>query len=140
MLPLLRAYPSTPDGVAAWLVAMGAAGGVTVRLDGEVHRLDDLPEPAGSAMRAALAQCVVNVRRHAGVTEAWIAVAAPPGEVSVTVVDEGVGFEPDAVPRDRLGLSESVRGRLERCGGSVRVWSSPGAGTSVHLTVPTSVP
>lgn len=140
VLPLLRADPSTPDGVAAWLVAMGAAGGVTVRLDGEVHRLDDLPEPAGSAMRAALAQCVVNVMRHAGVTEAWIAVAAPPGEVSVTVVDEGVGFDPDAVPRDRLGLSESVRGRLERCGGSVRVWSSPGAGTSVHLTVPTSVP
>jgi signal transduction histidine kinase len=90
-------------------------------------------------MRAALEQCLVNVVRHAGVTEAWLAAAADAGEVSVTIVDEGVGFDPDAVPHDRLGLSESVVGRLERCGGTVRVWSSPGAGTSVHVTIPAAV-
>jgi|GEM_PF-2625582 len=139
VLPLLHAEVPAPDGVAAWLVSIGAAGGVAVRLDGEVHALDVLPEPAGSAMRAALEQCVVNIVRHAGVTEAWVAVAATADEVSVTVVDEGVGFDPDAVPRDRLGLSESVRGRLERCGGTVRVWSRPGAGTSVHVTIPAGV-
>lgn len=139
VLPLLHAEVPAPDGVAAWLVSIGAAGGVAVRLDGEVNALDRVADPAGSAMRAALEQCVVNIVRHAAVTEAWVAVAAAPGEVSVTVVDEGVGFDPDAVPRDRLGLSESVRGRLERCGGTVRVWSSPGAGTSVHLTVPAGV-
>ena len=139
VLPLLHADSPAPDGVAAWLVSIGAAGGVTVRLDGEVHFLDRVAEPAGSAMRAALEQCVVNVVRHAGVTEAWIAASAAPDEVSVTIVDEGVGFDPDAVPHDRLGLSESVVGRLERCGGTVRVWSSPGAGTSVHLTVPAVV-
>jgi signal transduction histidine kinase len=139
VLPLLHADSPAPDGVAAWLVSIGAAGGVTVRLDGEVHCLDRVAEPAGSAMRAALEQCVVNVVRHAGVTEAWIAASAAPDEVSVTIVDEGVGFDPDAVPHDRLGLSESVVGRLERCGGTVRVWSSPGAGTSVHLTVPAVV-
>jgi signal transduction histidine kinase len=140
VLPLLHADPLLPDGVAAWLVSIGAAGGVRVRLEGEVAALDRVPDPAGSALRSALEQCVVNIVRHAGVGEAWLAAAASATELSVTVVDEGVGFDPDAVPRDRLGLSESVRGRLERCGGAVRVWSSPGAGTSVHVTVPIGAP
>lgn len=138
MLPVLRADPEPiVDGEAARLVSIAEAGGVRLRLEGDVAALDRVPEPAGSALRSALEQCVVNVARHAGVAEAWLAVAASPAELSATVVDEGVGFDPDAVPRDRLGLSESVRGRIERCGGSVRVWSSPGAGTSVHLVVPT---
>jgi signal transduction histidine kinase len=140
VLPLLHADPVLPEGMAAWLVSIGAAGGVRVRLEGEIAALDRVPDPAGSALRSALEQCVVNIVRHAGVGEAWLAAAASATELSVTVVDEGVGFDPDAVPRDRLGLSESVRGRLERCGGAVRVWSSPGAGTSVHVTVPIGAP
>lgn len=136
LLPLLHAEPAVADGIAGWLASIGAAGGVAVHLDGEPAVLDDIPEPAGSALRAALEQCLVNVVRHAGVAEAWVAIADVDGEVSVTIVDEGVGFDPDAVPRDRLGISESVRGRLERSGGRMRLWSSPGSGTSVHLTVP----
>lgn len=138
MLPLLREErTSDRAGVGAWLVSIGAAGGVRITLEGDVASLDELAEPTGSALRSALEQCVVNVARHADVAEAWVVVGASPGELSVTVVDEGVGFDPDAVPHDRLGLSESVRGRVERCGGSVRLWSSPGAGTSVHIVVPT---
>jgi signal transduction histidine kinase len=137
MLPLLRNERiAVAAGVGAWLVSIGAAGGIRIRLEGDVASLDDVAEPAGSALRSALEQCVVNVARHAGVAEAWVAVGASDAELSVTVVDEGVGFDPDAVPHDRLGLSESVRGRVERCGGTVRVWSSPGAGTSVHIVVP----
>lgn len=137
MLPLLRNERiAVAAGVGAWLVSIGAAGGIRIRLEGDAAALDEVGEPAGSVLRSALEQCVVNVARHAGVAEAWVAVGVSDGELSVTVVDEGVGFDPDAVPHDRLGLSESVRGRVERCGGTVRVWSSPGAGTSVHIVVP----
>ncbi|AYF98137.1 hypothetical protein D7I47_07650 [Protaetiibacter intestinalis] len=138
MLPVLRGE-RTPDapGVGAWLTSIGVAGGVRVRLEGDIAALDELTEPAAGALRSSLEQCIVNVARHAGVSEAWVAVTASAGQLSVTVVDEGVGFDPDTVPADRLGLSESVRGRVERCGGSVRVWSSPGAGTSVNIVVPT---
>ena len=140
MLPLLRDERTAEvAGVGAWLVSIGAAGGLRIVLEGDVAALDAIADPAGSALRSALEQCVVNVARHAGVAEAWVVVGASPGELSVTVVDEGVGFDPGSVPHDRLGLSESVRGRVERCGGSVRLWSSPGAGTSVHIVVPTGV-
>ncbi|PZQ89528.1 MAG: hypothetical protein DI534_06875 [Leifsonia xyli] len=141
MLPLLREETAPAgDGVAPRLVAIAAAGGVRLRLEGAVGALDEVPDTAGLALRAALEQCVVNIARHAGVDEAWLSVDVAGDELGVTIVDKGVGFDPAAVPRDRLGLSESVRGRIIRGGGSVRVWSSPGAGTSVQLTVPRGEP
>jgi signal transduction histidine kinase len=54
----------------------------------------------------------------------------------VFVRDRGVGFDPDAVPADRHGLADSVHGRMERHGGSVRLRSAPGEGTEVHLSMP----
>ena len=52
---------------------------------------------------------------------------------NVFVRDRGVGFDPDAVPDDRHGLADSVRGRMTRHGGTVRLRSTPGEGTEVHL-------
>ena len=40
----------------------------------------------------------------------------------------GPGFDPDAVPEDRLGLRQSVLGRMDRHGGRATVRSSPGDG------------
>jgi len=56
--------------------------------------------------------------------------------VTVFVRDRGRGFDPSAVPADRYGLQESVVGRVERAGGTVRVRSAPGEGTEVQLQVP----
>ena len=52
------------------------------------------------------------------------------------VRDRGPGFDPDAVPEDRLGLRQSVRGRMDRNGGSAVVRSSPGDGTEIQLEMP----
>ena len=41
-----------------------------------------------------------------------------------------------AVPDDRHGLADSVRGRMTRHGGDVRLRSAPGDGTEVHLSMP----
>ncbi len=136
MLPALRGDPSDSLDVGEWIRSVGEAGGVRVVVDGDVEVLGALSPEVGGALRGALEQCVVNITRHAGVTEAWVSVSASETEVSVTVVDEGVGFDPGAIPSDRLGLSESVRGRIERLGGRVLLWSSPGAGTSVHISIP----
>jgi signal transduction histidine kinase len=52
------------------------------------------------------------------------------------VRDRGKGFDPAAVPADRKGLAESVRGRMARHGGTAAVQSAPGEGTKVTLTIP----
>jgi len=55
------------------------------------------------------------------------------------VIDQGVGFDVDAVPSDRLGLRASVVRRVEDAGGTVRIWSKPNSGTSVLITLPSEV-
>jgi signal transduction histidine kinase len=79
---------------------------------------------------------MVNAAKHAQVGEVSVYVEVEPEEVHVFVRDRGVGFDPGAVPGDRHGLADSVHGRMERHGGAVRLRSTPGEGTEVHLTMP----
>ncbi len=88
------------------------------------------------ALDAAVAQCLVNVARHAGVSEAELAVGLADGEVTVAVMDSGVGFDERDIPTDRIGLRTSIRARIEHEGGTVRLWSTKGIGTTIVLTVP----
>ena len=50
--------------------------------------------------------------------------------------DEVMAKVPDAVAADSHGITHSIRGRLERCGGRARVESAPGTGTEWELEVP----
>jgi signal transduction histidine kinase len=54
----------------------------------------------------------------------------------VFVRDRGAGFDPSEVGGDRRGLAESIRGRMDRHGGTATVRSTPGEGTEVELTMP----
>ena len=56
--------------------------------------------------------------------------------ISLYVRDRGTGFDVEAVAADRRGLSESIRGRMERVGGNARIVSAPGEGTEVELELP----
>jgi signal transduction histidine kinase len=91
---------------------------------------------AAAAVLAAVEECLSNVARHAGVDVAEVVINRQADDLVALVVDRGRGFDPDQVPEDRLGLAESVRGRIVDLGGSVTLWSRPGAGTTVMLTVP----
>jgi signal transduction histidine kinase/phage shock protein PspC (stress-responsive transcriptional regulator) len=54
-------------------------------------------------------------------------------DVSIFVRDRGRGFDLDAVPQDRMGLRESIIGRMERNGGKAEIRTAPGEGTEVRL-------
>jgi signal transduction histidine kinase len=53
--------------------------------------------------------------------------------LTVQVADTGCGFDVSEIPHARLGLRVSIRERMEAVGGSVRVLSVPGGGTSVVI-------
>jgi signal transduction histidine kinase/ligand-binding sensor domain-containing protein len=81
-------------------------------------------------------EAVTNAIRHGQATRIDIAVAYDSSHVSVTVKDDGCGFEPNgaAVARSdepHFGL-DTMRERAEKIGGSLRVESAPGEGTTVH--------
>lgn len=113
-----------------------ANAGLDVRVTGDFAVLATLGPDRAAALDAAVAQCLINVARHAGVEEAELAVGLGGGEVTVAVMDSGVGFDESEVPPDRIGLRTSIRARIEQEQGTVRLWSTKGIGTTIVLTVP----
>jgi signal transduction histidine kinase len=92
------------------------------------------------ALVLAAREAMVNAAKHAEVDEISVYVEAEADGVHVFVRDRGVGFDPDAVPDDRHGLADSVHARVTRHGGTVRLRSTPGEGTEVHLSIPVPTP
>ena len=95
-----------------------------------------LPSDVLDAFLLALAECLENVRRHSGVTEAHVTIVDDATTVRAMITDAGVGFTLDDVDSARLGFKESVVARLKEVGGHARLFSSPGSGTTVVLEVP----
>lgn len=118
----------------------------TAKDAGHVH-LSTPAEPVlmdqrlATELAAAVAEAVHNVHRHvAADADAWVLVEEDGDAVIVTVRDDGPGIAPgrleQAAAQGRLGVAQSVLGRLQDLGGSATVTSIPGEGTEVELRVP----
>jgi len=93
---------------------------------------------AGTALVRALREALLNAVRHGSVpVSAYVEVGAE--LVEAFVRDHGPGFDMDAIPRDRLGVRESIVGRMARHGGSASVRRLE-SGTEVSLSLPVTVP
>lgn len=100
-----------------------------------------LPEAGAKAVAAAVGEALANVGRHAGEgARAWVLVEDDGDAITVGVRDNGAGMAADrleAARRDgRLGVVQSILGRMRDLGGTATIESSPGSGTEVELRVP----
>ena len=86
------------------------------------------------ALVQAAREAMLNAARHGGGAVS-VYLEVTDGAAEVFVKDRGPGFEPDAVPADRLGVRESIVGRMNRHGGTAIINSSQ-AGTEVRLRLP----
>ena len=93
--------------------------------------MDDRLAPLTMAVREA----VVNAAKHAGVDDISVYLEVDGRDIAVFIRDRGTGFDPDHVAPDRRGISDSIRARMERAGGRVRITSAPGEGTEVELSI-----
>lgn len=89
-----------------------------------------------TGMVYAAREATVNAAKHAGVGEVSVYAEVDQDAVEIFVRDRGKGFDPSTVPEDRHGLADSIRGRMERGGGELRLRTGPGEGTEVHLRMP----
>lgn len=140
----LRAWLYRPEGtgrddepttLAAAVRAAAAevedAHGVQV----EVVCVGDCPldERLVAQMQAAR-EAMVNAAKYGGGTAAvQVYAEVEEARVFVSVRDHGPGFDLDRVPADRMGVRESIIGRMRRNGGAAQVRSAPGGGTEVEL-------
>lgn len=103
----------------------------------ELVVVGDVPlDPDVAAIVRAAREAVVNAANHARVDRIDVYAETDGREVEVFVRDRGVGFDPDRVADDRMGLRGSIVARLERHGGHARVVSTPGEGTEIRMSVP----
>lgn len=135
---LARQVPRAEPSVADLGTALrGQARQVAAELDVRCELGDDLEMPlaAAEALAAAAGEALRNVAVHARVGSAVVSARGTgSGEVTVTIRDDGIGFDPARVRPASTGLRNSVRSRLYDAGGHAEIISAPGQGTSVVLT------
>jgi signal transduction histidine kinase/phage shock protein PspC (stress-responsive transcriptional regulator) len=86
------------------------------------------------ALIQASREAMLNASRHGGGTvSVYLEVSG--GRAEVFIKDRGPGFELQHVPEDRLGVRESIIGRMNRHGGTATITSTPD-GTEVRLGYP----
>lgn len=100
-----------------------------------------VPTGVGREVIAAVEACLSNVRDHVGTqAPAWVLLEDLGDRLVVSVRDEGPGIAPGrleaAAAEGRLGVRESIVGRLRDLGGEAVVHTAPGRGTEWELTVP----
>jgi hypothetical protein len=110
--------------------------GLTVQVTGSTRGVYRFRPEAADALIASVRACFENVLRHAEAGAADLEIVEGADALTVMVTDQGRGFDPESIPSDRLGLRMSVQHRLAVVGGTARVWSAPGEGTSVLMTIP----
>jgi signal transduction histidine kinase len=128
--------PLGDDGTSL-VAALSAAAADIEELHGvRVEIASSGDAPPDNALVLAAREAMTNAAKFAGVDEIDVYAEVSEGEIAVFVRDRGVGFDPAAIPEGRQGIRESIKGRLERAGGSASVTSRPGRGTEVELRLP----
>jgi signal transduction histidine kinase len=131
-------YPDRePAGEGTLADAVETAAAEVEELHGvrvELVRTGDAPlDERARVLVLAAREAMTNAAKHSGADEVSVFLDATPERVALYVRDTGAGFDPAAVAADRRGISESIRGRMERVGGTATIVSAPGAGTDVEL-------
>lgn len=105
---------------------------VTLNLDAD---LTNLPEQHRTNLYRIVQEALTNCARHAQASSVTITIAYKNGDLRLVVSDDGVGLSQPVNPGGGLGLI-GIQERARDLGGSVRLDSSPGRGTSLAVSVP----
>jgi signal transduction histidine kinase len=93
------------------------------------------PEIA-QAMTEATLQALDNSIQHSRASEIRLELTSDKSGVRFIVADNGVGFRPERVSKDRIGINTSIRFRMSSIGGFAEITSEPGKGAKVILGWP----
>jgi two-component system, NarL family, sensor histidine kinase DevS len=96
-----------------------------------------LPPETETTLYRLVQEALTNVVKHSAATHVSIVLTRRDGGVNALVEDDGRGFDPGSVGNHSLGLV-GMRERVALLGGTLRVESSPGGGTTLSAYVPLS--
>ncbi|MEX1006102.1 MAG: ATP-binding protein [Acidimicrobiia bacterium] len=119
------------------LGAVASEAEVRYSIPVEVVMSGDEPlSEGGLALVAAAGEAITNAAAHSGAEVVSVFGEVTGDVIRVFVRDRGRGFDPEQLPEDRLGVRESILGRVHGRKGQATVRSEPGWGTEWRLEVP----
>ncbi|MGH2723351.1 MAG: sensor histidine kinase [Actinomycetota bacterium] len=99
----------------------------------------DMPPPVQLLCYHVAREAVMNAVKHAGASAIDVTLEPAEDGARVTIRDDGSGFDPDeGSPEGHYGLT-MMRERAQVAGGTFRIDSAPGSGTTVIAEFPTAV-
>jgi signal transduction histidine kinase len=122
------------DGLAPALKRLISRSPLRVNLDCRAH--GRFPEPVEVTAYYVVSESMTNAAKYADTPVVTVAVAADGGAVRVEVRDDGCGGADPAGGSGLVGLKD----RVEAIGGTMRLTSPPGVGTSLHVELPLREP
>ena len=125
--------------LAALTRRLRAIGGDDVVISDSITKNLNLPQEVARALVDAAAEALRNSLTHAagpdrGPIVRTASLRSDADGVTITVSDDGRGFDPERAPISRHGVSGSIIARMRDAQGQARIDSSPGAGTTVTLS------
>ena len=134
--PLLLDSGSLHDGLETLGDELRRNTSAEVRVSGTDP--DGLPLAVVADLLAIAREALANVARHAHATQVEVATGEAEGEVQLSIIDDGVGLQPDAqLGRGHNGLA-NMRARASAMGGRLIVEGESGGGTRIIVSVPRS--
>ena len=133
--------------LARWVDAFAAQTQLLIRLvcPTDDARLAALPHDVAVTLFRIAQEALNNAAKHAAASEIEVVVAVGPRYLTLSVIDDGRGLPLGAARRGRrrtgdqddggFGL-QGMRARCRACGGTLRVASTPGAGTALRARLP----
>jgi signal transduction histidine kinase len=132
--PAALAEEGLVSAITKHAAAVEAREGLTVHLD--IEGEGRLPQPCEEAFYRVFQEALNNVVKHAKAKTVWVRLAIDEDQTSLSVRDDGVGFDAAAGRgAQTMGLA-SMRERVAAIQGTFRLESAPGDGTTVHVTAP----
>jgi signal transduction histidine kinase len=117
-------------GLGPALKALARRSTVPVTLHASVDRR--LPDSAEVAAYYIVAEALTNAAKHARASQVNVRAEIRSGELHLAIRDDGIGGADTAKGSGLIGLVD----RVEACGGTMRVFSEPDAGTSLDARIP----
>ena len=139
---LVAAAPpeSTEDGETDLAAQLHILGGAKVQISVPGTEVL-LPEPIASGLFAVVREALENTERHAGPqARAWVLLEDLADVVVLSVRDDGPGIPEgrlsEAEAEGRMGVAQSIQGRVRALGGTISLETAPGQGTEWEVRVP----
>ncbi len=116
------------------IAQFGAQTGIQTHVQRQIHAPTNLSPLCEVQLVRIVQEALANIRQHAKAHNVWVTFDESGSGLTVDIRDDGVGFVEQALAK-HFGLT-SMRERTEGVRGELRITSTPGAGTLIHLHIP----